>query len=62
VHADRGGQCWSRGHRTLLDLNGLISSICAKVNWGGNSAMGSWNHRFEIEAIHGGRFATRAQA
>ena len=62
MHTDRGSQYCSREHRSLLDLNGLIASMSAKGNCYDNAAMESWNHSLKVEAIHGERFATRAQA
>jgi putative transposase len=62
MHSDRGSQYCSREHRSLLDLNGLIASMSAKGNCYDNAAMESWNHSLKVEAIHGERFATRAQA
>ena len=62
VHSDRGSQYCSREHRTLLDQNGLIASMSAKGNCYDNAAMESWNHSFKVEAIHGERFTTRAEA
>jgi transposase InsO family protein len=62
MHTDRGSQYCSREHRSVLDLNGLIASMSAKGNCYDNAAMESWNHSLKVEAIHGERFATRAQA
>jgi putative transposase len=62
MHTDRGSQYCSREHRSLLDLNGLIASMSAKGNCYDNAAMESWNHSLKVEAIHGERFTTRAQA
>ncbi len=62
MHTDRGSQYCSREHRSLLDLNGLVASMSAKGNCYDNAAMESWNHSLKVEAIHGERFATRAQA
>lgn len=62
MHTDRGSQYCSREHRSLLDLNGLIASMSAKGNCYDNAAMESWNHSLKVEAIHGERFATRAEA
>lgn len=62
VHTDRGTQYCSREHRALLDAHGLIASMSAKGNCYDNAAMESWNHSLKVEAIHGERFATRAQA
>lgn len=62
MHTDRGSQYCSHDHRELLDKNGLIASMSAKGNCYDNAAMESWNHSLKVEAIHGERFGTRAQA
>ena len=62
MHTDRGSQYCSRDHRDVLDEHGLIASMSAKGNCYDNAAMESWNHSLKVEAIHGERFATRAQA
>lgn len=62
MHTDRGSQYCSRDHRDLLNEHGLIASMSAKGNCYDNAAMESWNHSLKVEAIHGERFATRAQA
>lgn len=62
MHTDRGSQYCSRDHRDLLDEHGLVASMSAKGNCYDNAAMESWNHSLKVEAIHGERFATRAQA
>ena len=62
MHSDRGSQYCSREHRALLDAHGLIASMSAKGNCYDNAAMESWNHSLKVEAIHGERFDTRAQA
>lgn len=62
LHTDRGSQYCSRDHRDVLDEHGLIASMSAKGNCYDNAAMESWNHSLKVEAIHGERFATRAQA
>ena len=62
MHTDRGSQYCSREHRALLEANGLIASMSAKGNCYDNAAMESWNHSYKVEAIHGERFTTRAQA
>lgn len=62
VHTDRGSQYCAREHRALLDEHGLIASMSAKGNCYDNAAMESWNHSLKVEAIHGERFATRADA
>lgn len=62
VHSDRGSQYCSRQHRALLDEHGLVASMSAKGNCYDNAAMESWNHSLKVEAVHGERFSTRAQA
>ena len=62
MHTDRGSQYCSRQHRALLEANGLVASMSAKGNCYDNAAMESWNHSYKVEAIHGERFPTRAQA
>lgn len=62
VHSDRGSQYCSREYRRLLRENGLICSMSAKGDCYDNAAMESWNHSLKIEAVHGERFVTRAQA
>lgn len=62
VHTDRGSQYCSREHRVLLGEHGLIASMSARGNCYDNAAMESWNHSLKVEAIHGERFTTRAQA
>jgi len=46
----------------LLDQHGLLASMSAKGNCYDNAVMESWNHSLKVEAIHGERFGTRAQA
>lgn len=62
MHTDRGSQYCSREHRDLLKTHGMIASMSAKGNCYDNAAMESWNHSLKVEAIHGERFTTRAQA
>ena len=62
MHTDRGSQYCSGEHRALLAQNGLVASMSAKGNCFDNAAMESWNHSLKVEAIHGERFATRAEA
>lgn len=62
VHSDRGSQYCSREYRQLLKHNGLICSMSARGDCYDNAAMESWNHSLKVEAVHGERFATRAQA
>lgn len=62
VHSDRGSQYCSREYRQLLKHNGLICSMSARGDCYDNAAMESWNHSLKVEAVHGERFVTRAQA
>jgi transposase InsO family protein len=62
VHSDRGSQYCAQDYQRLLRDHGLICSMSKKGDCYDNAAMESWNHSFKIEAIHGERFATRAQA
>ena len=62
IHSDRGSQYCSREYRQLLAHHGFICSMSAKGDCYDNAAMESWNHSLKIEAVHGERFLTRAQA
>lgn len=62
VHSDRGSQYCAREHRELLERNGLICSMSASGDCYDNAAVESWNHSLKVEAVHGERFETRAQA
>ncbi len=62
VHSDRGSQYCSAEHRRLLGEHGLRSSMSQKGDCFDNAAMGSWNHSFKVEAIHGERFGTGEMA
>lgn len=62
VHSDRGSQYCSREYRQLLKHSGLICSMSARGDCYDNAAMESWNHSLKVEAVHGERFVTRAQA
>ena len=62
LHTDRGSQYCSKEHRALLEAHGLIASMSARGNCYDNAAMESWNHSYKVEAIHGERLGTRAQA
>lgn len=62
VHSDRGSQYCSREYRQLLSSSGLICSMSARGDCYDNAAMESWNHSLKVEAVHGERFVTRAQA
>lgn len=62
VHSDRGSQYCSREYRQLLKHSGMICSMSARGDCYDNAAMESWNHSLKVEAVHGERFVTRAQA
>ncbi len=62
VHSDRGSQYCSHDYQELLRENGLICSMSKKGDCFDNAAMESWNHSFKVEAIHGEKFLTRADA
>lgn len=62
VHSDRGSQYCAKEYRELLTENGLHCSMSARGDCYDNAAMESWNHSLKVEAVHGERFITRAQA
>ena len=62
VHSDRGSQYCSYEYQKLLSRNKLICSMSKKGDCYDNAAMESWNHSFKVEAVHGERFKTRAEA
>lgn len=62
VHSDRGSQYCSAVYQKLLGDNKLICSMSKRGDCYDNAAMESWNHSFKVEAIHGEKFKTRAQA
>lgn len=62
VHSDRGSQYCSHDYQQLLAHNGLICSMSKRGDCYDNAAMESWNHSFKVEAIHGEKFLTRAEA
>jgi transposase InsO family protein len=62
VHSDRGSQYCAREYQQLLNAHGLRCSMSKRGDCYDNAAMESWNHSLKVEAIHGERFATRAQA
>jgi transposase InsO family protein len=62
IHSDRGSQYCSHDYQALLAKNGLICSMSKRGDCYDNAAMESWNHSFKVEAIHGEKFATRADA
>lgn len=62
AHSDRGSQYCSHDYQALLRENGLICSMSKKGDCFDNAAMESWNHSLKVEAIHGEKFLTRADA
>lgn len=62
VHSDRGSQYCSAAYRQLLKDNDLICSMSKRGDCYDNAAMESWNHSFKVEAVHGEKFKTRAEA
>jgi putative transposase len=62
VHSDRGSQYCSHDYQALLAKHGLICSMSKRGDCFDNAAMESWNHSFKVEAIHGEKFLTRANA
>lgn len=62
VHSDRGSQYCGHEYQKLLRDHKLICSMSKKGDCYDNAAMESWNHSFKVEAIHGERFITRAEA
>jgi transposase InsO family protein len=62
VHSDRGSQYCAKEYRALLTEHGLHCSMSARGDCYDNAAMESWNHSLKVEAVHGERFVTRAQA
>lgn len=62
IHSDRGSQYCSHEYQQLLTKHRLICSMSKRGDCYDNAAMESWNHSFKVEAIHGERFMTRAQA
>ena len=62
VHSDRGSQYCSAVYQKLLAKHQLTCSMSKKGDCYDNAAMESWNHSFKVEAVHGERFKTRAEA
>lgn len=62
IHSDRGSQYCSNDYQKLLAENGFICSMSKKGDCYDNASMESWNHSFKVEAIHGEKFFTRADA
>lgn len=62
IHSDRGSQYCSHDYQKLLAENGFICSMSKKGDCYDNASMESWNHSFKVEAIHGEKFPTRADA
>jgi transposase InsO family protein len=62
IHSDRGSQYCSHDYQKLLADNGFICSMSKRGDCYDNASMESWNHSFKVEAIHGEKFLTRADA
>lgn len=62
VHSDRGSQYCSAAYQKLLKKHQLVCSMSKKGDCYDNAAMESWNHSLKVEAVHGERFMTRAEA
>jgi transposase InsO family protein len=62
VHSDRGSQYCSAAYQKLFRKYQLICSMSKKGDCYDNAAMESWNHSFNVEAVHGERFVTRSEA
>lgn len=62
LHSDRGSQYCSHEYQNLIKKNGLVCSMSKRGDCYDNAAMESWNHSLKVEAIHGERFLTRAEA
>jgi putative transposase len=62
VHSDRGVQYCSHAYQELLKKHHLICSMSKRGDCYDNAAMESWNHSFKVEAVHGEKFKTRAEA
>jgi len=62
IHSDRGSQYCSAVYQKLLGKHLMICSMSKKGDCYDNAAMESWNHSLKVEAIHGEKFLTRAEA
>jgi len=62
IHSDRGSQYCSYEYQKLLAKNSFVCSMSKRGDCYDNASMESWNHSFKVEAIHGEKFQTRAQA
>jgi putative transposase len=62
VHSDRGSQYCSAAYQKRFHKHQLVCSMSKKGDCYDNAAMESWNHSFKVEAVHGERFKTRAEA
>ena len=52
----------SGDYQKLMVENGFICSMSKRGDCYDNASMESWNHSFKVEAIHGEKFLTRADA
>lgn len=62
VHTDRGSQYCSKAYRKLLEKYQLKASMSGRGNCYDNACAESFFHSLKVEAIHGERFRTRADA
>lgn len=62
IHSDRGSQYCSHDYQKLLAENNFICSMSKRGDCYDNASMESWNHSLKVEAIHGEKFLTRADA
>lgn len=62
IHSDRGSQYCSHDYQKLLAEYSFICSMSKRGDCYDNASMESWNHSFKVEAIHGEKFLTRADA
>ena len=61
-HSDRGSQYCSNEYWKLINKHHLVCSMSKRGDCYDNAAMESWNHSFKVEAIHGEKLITRAEA
>jgi putative transposase len=62
VHSDRGSQYCSELYQKLLIKHQLVCSMSKKGDCYDNAGMESWNYSFKVEAVHGERLKTLAEA
>ncbi len=62
VHSDRGSQYCSNPYQTIIKRYGLRCSMSRKADCYDNACAESFFHSLKVEAIHGEKITTRAQA